>query len=282
MSSPESRGSLKPQTRSGPTVVVLVIAVAAAAIAGGWLWWQQRAPATAPVAAAPPPVVAASTAASAPAAHYPVPAASGPAEAADLPAALQILFGEPAVTRLFQTDDFAHRFVATVDNLGRGAAPASVWPLRPVQGRFEASTTPAGAQVIAPGNAARYAAYVVLLEHVDLDRAVASYVHFYPELQRAYQELGFPHAYFNDRFVAVLDRLLATPEPGAAVKVHLPDLATGVKTSRPWLLYEFDDPALQSLDAGQRTLVRMGVDNERRVKLRLAELRRRLAALDRR
>jgi hypothetical protein len=52
-----------------------------------------------------------------------------------------------------------------------------------------------------------------------------------------------------------------------------------VKTARPWVLYEFDDPALQSLSAGQRTLVRMGPDNERRIKARLVELRRRLVAL---
>jgi len=44
------------------------------------------------------------------------------------------------------------------------------------------------------------------------------------------------------------------------------------------VLYEFDDPQLESLTAGQKILVRMGLDNERRVKARLAELRGLIAA----
>ena len=39
------------------------------------------------------------------------------------------------------------------------------------------------------------------------------------------------------------------------------------------MLYQFDDPALESLSAGQKILLRMGSVNERRVKAKLAELR---------
>jgi len=85
-----------------------------------------------------------------------------------------------------------------------------------------------------------------------------------------------PQPYFNDRFIAVLDQLLATPEVGPPLAVHLPTIV-GPAPTRPWLLYEFDDPALRSLSAGQRILLRMGAVNERRVKARLAELRRLLA-----
>ena len=37
---------------------------------------------------------------------------------------------------LLQTDDFARRLVATVDNLGGEPARARLWPLNPAQGRF--------------------------------------------------------------------------------------------------------------------------------------------------
>ena len=42
---------------------------------------------------------------------------------------------------------------------------------------------------------------------------------------------------------------------------------------RPWVSYEFVDPKLESLSAGQKMLVRMGPVNERRMKAKLKELR---------
>jgi hypothetical protein len=115
---------------------------------------------------------------------------------------------------------------------------------------------------------------VQLIESVDLQQAAMLYARLYPQLQRAYEELGYPKQYFNDRLVEVIDQLLATPEPDGPLKLHLPAIAAPVKPERPWVLYEFDDPALQSLTAGQRVLLRMGPANERRVKARLIEFRR--------
>jgi hypothetical protein len=51
-----------------------------------------------------------------------------------------------------------------------------------------------------------------------------------------------------------------------------------VRPERPWVLYEFDDPALQALSAGQKMLLRMGPVNERRMKTKLAEIRRLVTA----
>jgi hypothetical protein len=232
-----------------------------------------QAPVTASAPAAPAP-----SPPSAPAIQHPVPAiaASGSDLAPGLAEALIALSGTPSVASLLRTEDFAHRFVATVDNLGRESAPAGVWPVNPAKGRFQAADT-ANGTVVQADNALRYAPYVLLLEQVDLRKAVRIYAQHYPALQREYEQLGLPQPYFNDRFIAVLDQLLATPEVAAPVHVHLPTII-GTAPTRPWLLYEFDDPALRSLSAGQRILLRMGTVNERRVKARLAELRRLLAA----
>ena len=54
----------------------------------------------------------------------------------------------------------------------------------------------------------------------------------------------------------------------------LPPINGPVQPQRPWVLYEFDDPALQSLSAGQKMLLRMGPVNERRMKAKLSELAR--------
>lgn len=46
-----------------------------------------------------------------------------------------------------------------------------------------------------------------------------------------------------------------------------------VPSTRPWVRYEFADPELQNLSAGQKILIRMGPAHERRLKQKLGELR---------
>jgi hypothetical protein len=236
-----------------------------------------------PPAAAPPPVAAPAQApvqapaASEPAIHYPIDTASAPALGPAGPEqVLAEVFGAKPVRTLFQLQDFPRRFVATVDNLGRSQAPSGLWPVNPTGGRFSVERR-GEALVLGADNAQRYTPYVLLLENVDMSALAAAYARLYPSFQQAYEELGFPGRYFNDRLVQVIDQLLATPIPEGPLKMHLPTIAASERPQRPWVLYEFDDPALQSLSAGQRVLLRMGPVNERRVKARLAEFRRLVA-----
>ena len=261
-------------------------AVAALVLLGAGLWlWRQgpMAPpavvapvATQPVSAAPAPAPEPPAASEATVKHpIEVPtAAAAPAEAPfELETALAELFGRKTVLSMFQLQDFARRFVATVDNLGRTHAPASLWPINPASGRLVVGRQD-GAEIISADNGLRYTPYLLLIETVDLRKVVALYSRIYPQLQQAYQDLGYPNRYFNDRLVEVIDQLLATPEPSGAVKVHLPEIKGPLQPERPWVLYEFDDPALQALSSGQKTMLRMGPVNQRRLKAKLAEIRR--------
>lgn len=250
---------------------------------GGWLWWSQsgpsptlsleQSPTTPPVTPAP------GAAASAPEIRYPIEAEASAESAVggpDLESTLAALFGRKTVLTLFQLGDFPRRVAATVDNLGRAQAPARLWPLNPADGRFTVERR-GDAAVIGAGNGSRYAPYVALIETVDLQQAVAAYKRMYPQFQRAYEELGYPKRYFNDRLIAVIDQLLATPDPTEPIMVRLPAIKGPEQPRRPWVLYEFADPTLQSLSAGQKILLRMGPGNAHRVKARLTELRRLLA-----
>lgn len=267
------------------TAAYAMIAVATLGLigAGAWLWRQGQVAPQAPMASAPaqpvataPETVATGPAASEPAVRHPidVPVAAAPL---DVEASLVELFGRKAVLSLFQLPDFPRRFVVTVDNLGRAHAPASLWPVNPAGGRFLAERHD-GAEIISADNGLRYTPYLLLIETVDLRQAVAVYVQFYPLLQQAYQDIGYPKGYFNDRLVEVIDLLLATPEVNWPVKVRLPVINGPLQPARSWVMYEFDDPALQSLSSGQRTLLRMGPVNQRRVKAKLAEIRRLVTA----
>lgn len=260
-----------------PIAGALLVVLAAIA---GWWWWQPRLappPEVSPVAVAPGPASApaASAAAAAPAIVHPIeeaPASAPPAAPADLPGTLVALFGRAAVLKTLQTDDFARRVVATVDNLGRVHAPSRLWPVNPTGGRFKVRRQ-GEVETVDPDNALRYAPFVQLVESVDLAQLAAAYVRLYPQFQAAYQELGYPKGYFNDRLVEVIDLLRATPAVPDPIAVHRPTLNSPVQPERPWVLYEFSDPSLRNLAAGQKILLRMGEVNARRIKSRLGALR---------
>ena len=234
-------------------------------IAGGVAyWWHFRAepvPEVPPVASAPPVPEVAAPVATAPAIAHPVPAPAAdapplpPLADSDRAAAemLASLFGHEAFARFFVGDDVIRRFVATVDNLPRATAAQRLFPVRPVPGRFATSGTD-DAFTLDGDNGLRYRAYVLAMEQVEAKKLAAAYIRHYPLFQAAYQELGYPNAYFNDRLVQAIDDLLATPDVASARLVQ------------PKVLYEFADPALEERSAGQKMLLRMGPANAARVK----------------
>jgi Protein of unknown function (DUF3014) len=264
-------------------VAVLVIATAL----GIYLWQHNQSPPKPPpepVTIEEPPERKAESKAE-PAIRYPIETARqrasepGGAQAdAPLPAlsdsdaplntAVGSLVGKKAQADLFQSQDIVHRIVATIDNLPREKAAQRLLPVKPIGGRFVTATT-GDAVTISPANAARYAPFVAMVEAVDAKKVVAVYARFYPLFQQEYRALGYPNQYFNDRLIEAIDDLLATPEvPGP------------IKLVQPKVLYQFADPELESLSAGQKALIRMGSDNAARIKTRLRAIRRELTGLD--
>jgi hypothetical protein len=269
--------------------IAAVAALLLTAIGLGGLYWMQtrsRPPAertaAPPVAEAPPQPAPAP---SVPAIRNPIDqslAASAAAPASGDPQALWRhglveLLGQSAVTRFVQSDDFTRRLVVTVDNLARAHAAPRLWPVNPTPGRFSVSGN-GELRNIAPENAGRYTPLVSLITSVDAKRAAALYVSMYPQLQKAYEELGYPGRYFNDRVVEVIDHLLDTPEPPAAGPLmQLTEVKGSVPSTQPWLRYEFADTDLQSLSSGQRILLRVGPAHRAALKAKLAELRKLVA-----
>jgi hypothetical protein len=258
------------------------VAALAVLVAAFYLW--RRDIASVPAAVTPPSIELAPPTSAAsmpePQVHYPIDtktAATPSAKAFDLQTALEDLFGLKTVESMFRLDDFPRRLAATIDNLGRSHASATLWPINPASGRFTVEERD-GATFIGADNGLRYTPYVLLLETVDLRQAVSIYARIYPTLQHAYEDLGYPKGYLNDRLVQVIDLLLATPEIDAPIQVRLPSIEGPLRPQRPWLLYEFVDPNLQSLASGQKALLRTGSVNERRIKARLAEIRRLVTA----
>ena len=249
------------------------IALAAALIFAA-RWYTTGAPAVAPppVAQAPEPAPPAPTA---PKIEYPIERAEaepGPSSQATLetsdPAirdALASLFNGNKLPDFVQPMHLIRNIVATIDNLPRSKVAPRLLPVQPTPGAL--STTNAGDNlVIAPDNSARYAPAVALVHAIDTKQLVAIYVRFYPLFQQAYRELGYPDGYFNDRLVAVIDHLIATP-----------DVKPPIALVQPKVLYQYADPDLEALSAGQKAMIRVGPDNAAVLKAKLREIRYRVA-----
>lgn len=200
----------------------------------------------------------------------------GPASASTVPlpslhdsddsvvSALETLTNGGNLSALLIQPQVVQRIVATVDALPRRGLNTVMLPVRLPKGAF-ATRVVDGATVVAEQNDARYAPYMRLVQSSDPDKLVAWYVHSYPLFEQAYRHLGYPKGYFNDRLIVVIDNLLATPD---------------IK-QRPTLVlsngyYRYSDPKLESLSSGQRAMLRVGPDNEAKLKARLREIRSRL------
>lgn len=180
---------------------------------------------------------------------------------AEVTSALQQLAGNGKLSALLVRPQIIARVVASIDAM----------PGRSLGGVMMAARTPKSAfvtqqvnghTVIGEKNAARYAPYMQIVEQVDPQALVAWYVRAYPLFQQAYRQLGYPHGYFNDRLIAVIDNLLGAPEPAEPPVLQ-------ASNGR----YVFADPDLESRSAGQRLLLRTGPVDEAKIKAKLRAIR---------
>jgi len=171
------------------------------------------------------------------------------------------LVADGQLLELLDLDHFIRRLVIIIDALPEASLPLQHLPVHPPASVFR---TLGGDDVLSidPRNAARYTPYVRLAEALPDEVLLRLYQGLYPLFQQAYREMGKPNAHFNDRLVQVIDHLLATPEPDEPLSVV-----------RHINRFKYADPRLESLSAGQKTLLRMGTDNARRIKQKLQRFR---------
>ena len=230
------------------------------AVAAGIWFWQKR-----QSAEDVPPVTSETIATDEPKILHPIEPTAD--DGANLSAADRIaaLVGAPRFAAMFVPDDIVRRIVATVDNLPRQKVAMQLSPAKPPTGNFVAVGSEDNL-VLGAANFERYTAWIDLVDSLDPDATFDVYRRLYPQLQAAYENLGNPDGYFNDRVIEVIDHLLETPEPPETVTLK-----------RPNVLYEFADPELERESAGRKLLLRMGPGNAARVKMKLRDLRDRLA-----
>lgn len=240
--------------------------------AGAYYRYYARPAAPPPVQPAPKP--AAPAPAPEPAVRNPVP--EGMADNKPLPAlndsdkevrdSLVGLFGAKSIEQFLVPQNIVRHIVVTVDNMPRRKVAVELRPVKPTPGGTAVSTQ-GDITTLGAANYERYAPFIKVVQATDSRTLAAVYFRLYPLFQQAYEDLGYPGQYFNDRLVAVIDDLLRAPEVQGPIQLV-----------QPKVFYQFADPKLESLSSGQKLLIRMGPANAAIVKAKLRELRSAVAS----
>jgi hypothetical protein len=248
-------------------VWLIGIIVAAAVAAGGWYWYARQQHGAAQVAPVPAPVPqpAANTE---PQISHPLPAEGAPAALPALNDSDQVVhdslagvFGRNPVEQFLVPQNIVRHIVVTVDNLPRHKVAVELRPVKPTAGQA-ATSTQGEITTLGEANFARYAPLVRVVQNTDVKALAVVYTRLYPLFQQAYEDLGYPGKYFNDRLVEVIDNLLQTP-----------DVPGPIQLVQPKVFWEYADPSLEGRSAGQKLLIRMGPQNARVIKAKLREFR---------
>src|SRR6266481_4568538 len=171
------------------------------------------------------------------------------------------VLGRHPVEQFLVPQNIVPKLVATPDNLPRRKVAVELRPEKPAPGQ-SAIAKQGEITTLSDGNFERYAPLVRVVQATDVKALVLVYERLYPLFQQAYEDLGYPGKYFNDRLVEVIDHLLQAPEVSAPIRLV-----------QPRVFYEYADTDLESRSAGQKLLIRMGPSNARAIKAKLREFR---------
>ena len=167
---------------------------------------------------------------------------------------------------LFKT--FIRNFVVITDNLSGRLLPQKYYFFQPPAGKFLVVESEEDKLFMDPANYSRYEPFVRLVNSLDIERLTDIYIFLYPLFQEAYEELGYPDRYFNDRLIEIIDMLLATPR-----------VSDPVELVQPKVYYQYARPELEALTAGQKTLIRIGHENADVIRSSLTQVREKLTSI---
>lgn len=168
-------------------------------------------------------------------------------------------------------EELIRHFVAMVDNIANGAIPNKQMILQSPQGALAVTEVGDNEYVLDAANYSRYQPYVALFSKLPPESVIASYQRFYPLLQKAYAELGYPRQSFHHRLQDAVEVVLNAP---------MPDVGKEYRLQRPSVMYRYQDEALEAGPDVQKLFIRMGPENSILFKETLWQWKRLLIQLE--
>lgn len=114
---------------------------------------------------------------------------------------------------------------------------------------------------IDPRSYDRYNSIVDWFVSLDTDVTIQLFNRYRPLMREALAEIGYPDEEPRQVLLDAIEVLQATPAVGTVIELNDDSV-----------MYRYADPALEALPAAQKQMLRMGPDNIRRVKLKLAAI----------
>ena len=153
------------------------------------------------------------------------------------------------------------KVVAFTDNVANGNIAKEPAAALAPRGQMIVDEVEEGVYVVNPRSYDRFNNVTNILLSLDTQRSVEFYLLLRPLFQEAYEELGYPSGNFDQVLLSSIGRLLETPK--------VPESA---KLIRPVVMYEYQDPRLESLSPAQKQLMRMGPKNAEAIKDKLRDI----------
>jgi len=183
--------------------------------------------------------------------------------------------------KLVIDEDMIRRFVVFTDNFAQGTLAYEHSPFTLPKSKFspnsnvdssvnDKSAMSANTWQWNESSTKRFNLYVDLLRSMDSENLVLWYHEMKPLIDEAYAELGYGDEDFTNTLQDAITRVLDMELPSKE-KMQL---------TRPSVMYQFSDPALESLPETDKLLLRLGKDNLLVIKSVLLELYEKLAQLE--
>lgn len=155
---------------------------------------------------------------------------------------------------------------ALVDALGRGIILRKMLPIEPLGQAF--SVERQGDMLFMGADSyRRYDSHTDAIAALNVGVMVETFHTLRPLYKQAFEQLGLDPDDFDNAVIRALDMILATPEIEGPIALNTKSV-----------VYIYADPALETLPAVQKQLLRMGPDNIRRIKQTARALREGLLA----
>ena len=163
------------------------------------------------------------------------------------------------------SDDLARKLTAVAYSLADGEVAYEYMSLPAPEGKFKV-TSKDKKTYLNSDNYERYDVFVKAVQALNVDHAVAFYLHYWPLFRTAFAEIGEPDKSLQAEVMNAIDLLLDTP-----------DVDGDIELVRPSVYYKYADKELEKLKPTQKLLLRMGPENRAVIKDKLQEFKKTLS-----